>query len=371
MTYRLFFTGFFCAIAFYNSFSVETKDTSELTIVFAGDVMGHDSQINSAYNPDSNKYEYDSCFKYISPYIKQHDIAVANLEVTLAGQPFKGYPQFSSPDELAIALQNNGFNIFLTANNHSLDRGRKGVERTIDILDSLNIIHTGTFKNDSIKNVTYPLIIEKNNIRLAILNYTYGTNGLKVTRPNIVNYIDTNEIKKDLEKARSAMPDFIIVTVHWGTEYERSENKVQSETADFIFSNGADLIIGSHPHVVQPVKKYYKSEADTLSFNIVVYSLGNYISNQRKRYTDGGIMFSLKLTKSVDSIFINSFEYLPTWVYKPVKENKTYFTIIPANASIYGITDHEIPKTSIDDMKIFYDDTKKLLPDVPESNYKY
>ncbi len=169
------------------------QGTSRLKLVFTGDIMGHDTQIASALATGKSGYDYQPCFQYLAPYLQDADLVIGNLEVTLAGPPYKGYPQFSSPDELADALKTAGFHILVTANNHALDRGRSGLERTLGQLDARGILHTGTFTDDRSRSLTYPLVVEKNGIRIALLNYTYGTNGLKVKPPSIVNRIDTAE----------------------------------------------------------------------------------------------------------------------------------------------------------------------------------
>lgn len=344
---------------------------SKLSLVFAGDIMGHDSQIASALDPETGDYDYDTCFSLIKPYIESADIALANLEVTLAGPPYKGYPQFSSPDPLAKAARDAGFDIFITANNHALDRGKKGLERTIKVLDSLGIVHTGTFNDQKNRDTHYPLIVEKNNIRLAILNYTYGTNGLRVQAPNIVNYIDTAQIRADLERAGLAEPDFTIVTIHWGLEYQRTENEVQKQLAAYLFSHGADAIIGSHPHVVQPVRLLYPDHNDSSINHISVYSLGNFISNQRKRYTNGGILIRMDLEKT-DSVRVNDFSYLPVWVYKPQKSQEgNHFVLVPANADDTYYEDLGMPDGDRSLMKTFYEDTQSNLVGIPVTIMKY
>ncbi len=337
------------------------QDTSRLKIIFAGDLMGHDEQIYSAWNHDSDKYNYDTCFSMIRDYVSSADLAFLNLEVSLAGPPYKGYPQFSSPDELAIAAKKAGFDIFLTANNHSLDRGKKGIERTISVLDSLGIIHTGTYTNTQQRDLDYPLVIEKNNIRLAILNYTYGTNGLKVTEPNIVNYTDTFVMARDLEKAKLASPDFIIVTMHWGIEYQRIENTQQQELAAFIFQHGADIIIGSHPHVIQPVRKYYLNKSDSSAYNIIVYSLGNLISNQRERYRDGGLIVGFNLEKT-DKTKISNIETFPVYVHKPYSGNwAKYFVLVPVNNFNEMEKKYNMSKEDKEKFRIFREDTELKL----------
>lgn len=345
----------------------QESDTTRLVLVFAGDIMGHDAQINSAWDRENNTYDYESTFRYISEYIQQADIAVANLEVTLAGPPYKGYPEFSSPDELARAASNAGFDVFLQANNHALDRGQSGFKRTIAVLDSMAVLHTGTFTSDSTKNKFHPLILEKNNIRIALLNYTYGTNGLVIPEPFAINRIDTLQIRKDIEKAKLADPDFTIVAIHWGNEYERYENKYQQNLAKHILNCGADAIIGSHPHVVQPVKLFYDN--DSSRFNIVVYSLGNFVSNQREQYKDGGIVFEIILTKAAGDTHVENYSYLPYWVYREDLPETSTFYVVPVrffenNESLLDLKDYDVYKITR-----FANDTRKHLGGVPESNF--
>jgi poly-gamma-glutamate capsule biosynthesis protein CapA/YwtB (metallophosphatase superfamily) len=346
-----------------------SSDTSFIKIIFAGDIMGHDAQIVGAYNPETKKYDYESTFRYVKPYIENADIAVGNLEVTFAGPPFKGYPRFSSPDDLAVKAESAGFDILVNANNHALDRGKSGFLRTLDLLDSLNIIHTGTFRNSEERKLNYPLIFEKNNIRIALLNYTYGTNSLKADTPCIVNIIDTALIRQDLEKAKSAEPDYVVVIMHWGIEYERQENEFQKKLAGFMLDKGADAVIGSHPHVIQPVEIYYPNESDSADINIIVYSLGNFVSNQREQYRDGGIIFELMLAKSSSGTGIHDYRYLPAWVYKEYNKGDINFYIIPVmlyyeNESFFNFSDHDKYK-----INRFYNDTKGLLKNISESQF--
>jgi len=211
-----------------NVLQASEEDTSRIKLVFAGDIMGHDTQINAAYDKDSGRYDYHECFRLIKPYLEEADIAIGNLEVTLAGSPYKGYPQFSSPDALADAIREAGFDVLVNANNHALDRGQDGLERTLNVLSDKGLIATGSFQSKDNRDLQYPLLIEKNNIMLAILNYTYGTNGLKADTPNIVNRIDTLLIQDDIQKVKTVEPDFIIACIHWGREYERDEHTSQT-----------------------------------------------------------------------------------------------------------------------------------------------
>lgn len=317
LLFLIFFAGVYCAFA---------QDTTRLSLLFAGDVMGHDSQIASALDERTGEYDYVKGLIYLTPYVSAADIAIGNLEVTLAGPPFKGYPQFSSPDALASGLKAIGFDVLVTANNHSVDRGRKGIERTIHVLDSLGIKHTGTFVDEVSRLNDYPLMIKKNGFKLALLNYTYGTNGIPVPKSSRVNMIDTEQIRLDIVKAKQQTPDVIIAFMHWGTEYESLPRKEQKDLTDFCFSNGVDLVIGAHPHVIQPMV-WQKDEK-----RLVVYSLGNFVSGQRKRYTDGGAMAYLELEKvrhHPDSVItrIDSASYILQWVYRTADANRDYYVL--------------------------------------------
>jgi poly-gamma-glutamate synthesis protein (capsule biosynthesis protein) len=254
------------------------------------------------------------------------DVAIGNLEVTLAGKPYKGYPQFSAPDELLVALKDIGMDVIVTANNHSVDRGRAGVERTITLLDSFSIPHTGTFKTQKEKETSHPLIIEKQGFKLAILNYTYGTNGLPVPKPVVVNMLDTAEIRKDLVKAASLNPDAVIVFPHWGAEYQSLPSKNQREITELCLKYGAHLVIGAHPHVVQPMEWRKKDN------QLVAYSLGNFVSGQRKRYTDGGAMIRIELKKVTfkdesSLTDIDAAGYILEWVYRTSDAEKNYYIL--------------------------------------------
>ncbi|MEO5602439.1 MAG: CapA family protein [Cyclobacteriaceae bacterium] len=318
--------------------SVHAQDTTRLSLLFLGDIMQHDSQITDAYDRASGSYDYHPCFKFVKPYTQAVDLAIGNLEVTLAGKPYKGYPQFSAPDELLTAIKDMGLDALVTANNHCVDRGREGLERTIDMLDSMNILHTGTFKTQTEKNKGHPLIIEKSGFRIALLNYTYGTNGLPVTKPNIVNLIDTVAIRKDIMKARSLKTDAIIVFTHWGTEYESLPSKSQKDVTELCFKYGARLVIGSHPHVLQPMEWRKKEN------QLVAYSLGNFVSGQRKQYTDGGAMIRLELEKvkfddGTTLTGIDTAGYILEWVYRTNDVQKDYYVLpvptVEANPSMF------------------------------------
>lgn len=340
-------------------FTARSQDTTRLSLLFLGDIMQHGSQITDAYDRASKKYNYQPCFQYVKPYTQAVDLAVGNLELTLAGPPYTGYPQFGAPDELLFALKDMGMDVLVTANNHCVDRGKKGLERTIEMLDSLKILHTGTFVDEVDRLNHYPLLIEKKGFKLAMLNYTYGTNGLPVHKPNFVNVIDTAQIRKDLAKARAMKPDAIIVFTHWGTEYESLPSAWQKTVAQLCFKQGAQIVIGAHPHVIQPLAWDKKAN------KLIAYSLGNFVSGQRKRYTDGGAMVRIELEKvkvneNLSLTGIDTAGYILQWVYRTNDSEKNYY-VLPVPTAETNVSKFIFDNESKEAFKIFVDDSRALL----------
>ena len=335
------------------------QDTTRLSLLFLGDIMQHDSQIQSAHDALTGSYNYEPCFRFVKKYFMDADLTIGNLELTLGGKPYKGYPQFSAPDALAAALKNAGVNVLVTANNHSVDRRKKGLERTIRVLDSLEILHTGTFRDTVERLNDYPLLISKNGITLALLNYTYGTNGIPVTKPNVVNLIDTAVIRKDLYQARQRNPDLTIVFMHWGNEYQNQPSKEQKKLAEFCLQRGANLVIGAHPHVLQPME-WRKDQQQ-----VVIYSLGNFISGQRDRYRDGAAIVKVELSKVYysDSVTVTSITdvgYVLHWVYK-TPGTKPAFYVLPVPDFEGDTTTFVTNETSRLAFRRFIEDSRKLL----------
>ena len=338
------------------SFSLPLSAQQKLSLLFVGDAMQHIPQITAAKT--ATGYDYKDCFVHIKEEIQAADIAVVNLETTHAGKPFSGYPTFSAPDEFSIDLKDAGFDIFLTANNHCADKGRKGIERTIDVLDSLKVRHTGTFKDSAQYNLHYPLMIVKNGFKLAFLNYTYSTNDMPVYAPNIVNIINDKVILRDVEKAKLYKPDIIIVCLHWGQEYMRLPNNEQKRLAKLLTDNGVKLVIGSHPHVIQPMEAV--KNIDGRIEHVTAYSLGNFISNQKDRYTDSGAIVKIELQKDESGeTEISDCRYSLVWRYKYTENGKLNYTLIPA--SIYDNNPEIVQPALRPQMKSAFDDARALL----------
>ncbi|WP_196895749.1 CapA family protein [Aureivirga marina] len=302
------------------------EGSDRISLLFIGDFMGHMDQINAAYNKQTKTYDYTECFKYIKETLSEPDVAIGNLEVTLGIKPYSGYPQFSSPESYASAIKEAGVDVLMTANNHSCDKRKKGVEKTIAVLDSLDIAHTGTFINSEVKQKTSPLIIEKNGFKIAIINFTYGTNGIPPTKPNVVNYLDKKVVKADIDKAKAANADQIIAFVHWGKEYKDLPSQYQKDWYAFFKKEGITMVIGAHPHVLQPMV------FDKESGNFVAYSLGNFVSHQRTFPRDGGAVLKIDLVKdNENNTFIDKAEYKLTWVYEPIVNGQKQYYILPVS----------------------------------------
>ncbi len=317
------------------------QGSGHLRLVFAGDLMGH-MPLHSAALQSNGSYDYAPCFQYVKDYIQSADVAIVNLEVTLAGKPYTGYPCFSAPDAIAEAAHQAGFDVFTTANNHCMDKGSRGLERTLDVLDTFGIKHLGTYRTVQERYKNHPLIVERNGIRLALLCYTYGTNGISVKEPNAVNMIDTAMMLRDLQTARLKNADFIIALMHWGIEYQKRNNKEQEQVARWLFDNGCDAVIGGHPHVVQNLTVDVNPDNDRFP-EPVVYSMGNFLSNQTHGGTDGGIMFEMELSKQGRTTSIYSCAYMPYYIHRAVVDGRRQFHIVPVSDATafpdsYGIT---------------------------------
>jgi len=314
-----------------------SQPDSLVTIRFSviGDLMCHTPQYLYAKTGEDT-YDFNSTFREVKKYFAKSDFLLANFETVLGGKgkEYSGYPMFNTPDAFAVAVKNAGFNLLSTANNHAFDQGEKGVLRTIDILNKYGLNYNGTFSTnrdrDSIR------IFNVKGIKIAFLAYSYGTNGNPVpkNKPYLINLIDFNLIKKDIAEARKLGTDLVIVHYHFGIEYQREPVQAQKDIVDKTIKLGADIIIGGHPHVIEPVN-YYKTVNGKLDTGFVAYSMGNFVSNQQKRYTDVGLVLSLSLTKNFrnGSLSISDADYVPAWVFKGQHNGKNEFIVLPAAKS--------------------------------------
>lgn len=300
-------------------YQIETLPDITISMAVIGDIMCHNTQYQSAYS--NGQYDFSHVFEDIKSKIEPADIAIGNLETTFAGSKigYSSYPTFNTPEALATDLKELGIDVLSTANNHSLDKGYTGVEKTIEYLDQAGIAHTGTYSSEEASEQITAL--EVNGMRMGFLAYTYGTNGIPVPKGKsyCINLIDKEKILSDLNKAKELDLDLIVVQMHWGQEYQAKPNQEQKDLADFLFQNGADIILGSHPHVLQSMEKREVTMPDgSTKQGFVIYSLGNFVSGQVKAYTKQSVILNIQLTKSgkTKRINIDSVDYTPIYTFK-------------------------------------------------------
>lgn len=349
------------------------------TLCVAGDLVMHMPIINEAYDSASGQYDFTYLFEQVRPYYEQADYAVACLETTFNGPPYSGYPQFCAPDKLAHDLKTVGFDLLSTVGNHSLDTWHNGLVRTLDVLDEAGMDHVGTYRtqeeSDTVK------VVDVGGIRLAILGYTYGTNGLPLGEyPYSVNVyttdyltncsqVDYDRIAADLARAKQTDADAIAVFMHWGQEYSRTPSDQQRELADFLFENGATLVLGGHVHVPQPMELRQLPDGRT---GYLCYCLGNFISNQHDPYTNLTAAVNLELTKDGETgaVTVSACEYIPMYMLHPDASNEGCYRLLDikrtmqdyenGDTSIIGETGYQNLKQGLADLRTIFG-TEEIL----------
>ena len=323
-----------------NNNSEETPTDTTFTLTAIGDIMCHNTQYIDAYNDETGEYDFSYVFDDISLYTKTADICVGNLETTFAGEDvgYSSYPTFNTPDSLAYELKDIGVDVLSTAGNHALDKGFNGLSRTIDVLNDADISHLGTYKSKEEQDKT--LIKYVKGIKIAFVNFAYGTNGIPIPsdKPYCVNLIDENLMKEQIDRAKGEEPDIIIACMHWGTEYKTTPSSTQEQLADFLFKNGVDIILGTHPHVLEPMEKRTVTLDDgSTKDGFVIYSLGNFIADQNAEYTRDSIILNIDITKHTDGkITIDNYEYVPIYMYKDTSKKKQKMKLLDINKNIYN-----------------------------------
>jgi poly-gamma-glutamate capsule biosynthesis protein CapA/YwtB (metallophosphatase superfamily) len=347
----------------HNLTPVKNKFNDVITFCAVGDLMCHTPQMDYALT-DKNGFNFDFCFYKVKPIIEKADIAIANFETTLSGKEkkYSGYPAFNSPDAFLDAVKNAGFDFLFTSNNHSYDRGKEGIVRTVTKISNAGLKSTGTFSSkkgrDSIK------IVEVKNFKIGFLAYTEHLNGFRIPQENdfLVNLIDTNRIKRDIKNLKQKEIDLVVVYFHFGNENQRQPSKYQKDIVKRAVSYGADIILASHPHVLQKLETF-KPVNSKLDTGFVAYSLGNFISNQRWRYSDAGVILNFSLQRnSAASISLKNIEIIPTWVFKGQVLLSSRFVILPAQEAFAEKPLFFLTQDNIKKMKQSYSDTGEIMP---------
>ncbi len=294
---------------------VKEPETYSMRLTAIGDMMVHEWQLKDAYNSETGEYDFSHNFTDVKKYFDEADYVVGNLETTLAGDElgYTGYPCFNTPDDFADAIKEAGVDLVTTANNHSMDKRGDGLLRTIEVLDEKGIDHVGTYssaverENILIKNI--------NGIKVAFLSYTYGTNGIRIPEEYMVNLLDEDLMVNDIHRAKAMNPDVIVVMPHMGNEYETYTRDIFKDYADVLLEAGADIVLASHPHVLQPMEiKTVVDKDGTERECFVIYSLGNFISSQTTPPRNAGIILNLDLSMTEGERFkIDEISFTPIW----------------------------------------------------------
>lgn len=304
-------------------------ETVTASLAVTGDIMVHSYQYEEAYDQSTGKYDFMHNFTDMKKYFDSADYSIGNFETVLAGEDvgISDYPCFNTPDSFLDSLEYSGIDFVTTANNHCMDKGTDGLLRTIDKLDEYGFDHTGTYKDEESRNEVF--VKDINGITFAFLSYTYGTNGIPVKNPWNVNILDEELIKSDIEKAKELNPDFIVVLPHMGVEYEIYPREEFKEWADFMFNCGADIILASHPHVLQPmeVREITKDDGSTRN-GFIIYSLGNFISSQTTPPRNAGIIVNLDFEKKgIEKAELTKVSFIPVWTQFRNAQNINHFMV--------------------------------------------
>lgn len=290
---------------------VATTKTAKLAVV--GDIMVHDYQYNEAYDPATGEYDFMHNFQDVKQYFEGNDLVIGNLELTFGGpdKPYSSFPCFNTPDSFLDAVKDAGFDLLTTANNHSMDTGKAGVIRTLDQLDEYGIAHVGTYRSQEERDtICYR---DVNGICFAFLSYTYGTNGIPVPDSYLVNLIDDTQMLADIREAREHA-DVVVVLPHMGNEYETEPREIFVEWADAMFAAGADIVLASHPHVLQRMEYRKVDHGDGVHDGFIIYSLGNFISSQTTPPRNASIILHLTVEQTADApANVTEVSFVPIW----------------------------------------------------------
>lgn len=361
-----------------NEENKKEKASEEIKIISVGNILFHDTQLIGAKN--GSTYDFNPSFQYVKDKIKSADLSIGVLETTFAGGKYTGYPVFNSPDEALIAVKNSGIGIVNYAHNHILDSGSIGFKRTLDVTSKNGIEYVGVRKDE--KAAPY-LIKDIKDAKVGIISYVFETTENKGTRTinsisipkdvmNLINTFNYKELDKfyknidsNIKEMKSKGVNFIVASLHWGEEYDTEPNSYQKNIAKKLNELGVDLLLGEHPHVIQPYEVIKGAERDTL----VTYSQGNFLSNQcyerlSNRLTEDGYMLEVTLQKYGERIKIKNCEIIPTWVYRETKGNDIYIhRIIPVDLALNEKEKYKLTDVAFERLKQSQKDTERILGD--------
>jgi len=354
--------------------TVPSKEIIQVAAV--GDFLMHLPVVKAAYNQKTGSYSFKEMFREVEPFLSSPDLTIGNLETRLAdkGKGYSGYPLFNTPAELAVDLKALGVDVIATANNHSLDKGTDGIIKTLDNLQKTGLVPLGTYRNPAEREK--PVTCRVKGINIGFLNYTQHVNGnlLPQDKKYMVDLIDEEAIKNNIQALKQEGVDLIIAYMHFGAEYQRQPDAYQKKITGLLFQEGVDIVLGDHVHVLQPMEKQkVKFPAENTEKEVfVAYSLGNFISNQRWRYSDSGVILNLSIEKDYANgkTTLQKVDYTPVWVHIYQQNGQKKYRVVAVEKAIYDFEKKEDPLLTADDyrrLKEVWSETTGLL-DKPEQD---
>lgn len=356
-----------------------SKKEKEISITSVGNILFHDKQIEGAKTLEG--YDFTPSFQYIKEAISKSDLSIGVLEGTLTkSEDYSGYPCFKSPYEVIDALKNTGLDIINYASNHILDGGEEGLFNTLEITKEKGIDVLGIRE---LKDDKRYIIKEVHGKRIAFLSYVYESdsingeptiNTIKIPN-NLIDLINTfnyeklddfyENVKIDISDVKSEGADFIILSIHWGEEYESNENTIQKDIANTLSELGVNIILGSHPHVIQPYETIVNSRGEK---TFVVYSQGNFLSNQcyeeiQDYRTEDGLLINFILGYNDNSIYLKEYEVVPTWVFREEKDGAYSHKVIPLDKDIATFSKGELNEEFINGAAQSLERTMEVIKD--------
>lgn len=341
-----------------------TTEPIRITVAAVGDVLPNESILEATRDAKTESYDFVSVFAPVAPFLEAADYTIANLETRLAG-PQNGYssnPVMNSPTELAYALKSAGVDMVTTASNHSLDMGWEGIVGTLDRLDGAGLAHVGTYRSSQERNT--PMVVDIGGVQVGFLNYTASLNGLTPPAEQAayaVNTLDSDVVAEDAMTARSWGAEVVIAFLNYGEEYEREPSEEQSEVSQEILSRGVDVIIGSHPHVVQPIAHVVQYSRSRVTSKYVAYSLGNFLSNQRWRYSDSGLVAYVHIEKRGLRTVVTGVSYLPVYVQRSAVESVVRYRVLPVLPGGRARTDIPLTLRETERMAQVWEDLRQVV----------
>ena len=361
-------------------------EVARADMLATGDLMLHLPIIRSAKS--GKTYDFSSIFQYLNRYINQADYAVVNLETTLSGTDgleYTGYPKFNSPDAITTAVKDVGFDMMLTGNNHCYDYGTPGLKRTLQTIKDAGLAPLGTTEsNDEPKFA----VKDVDGIKIGMICYTYGEIGDKADRPsvnglptdsaaagliNVFDYSKLDAFYSDMKSQIASMEamgaETVVLFIHWGEEYTTKSNEKQAAIAQKMCDLGVDVIVGGHPHVVQPME-LLSSTTDPDHKTICLYSTGNFLSNQRATnislttgHSEDSLLFTFTFVKYSDgTVVVESVDLLPTWVLIRGSGDNRKYQILPLDQTVADWkTTFDLSKSQIEDAQASFNRTSKIV----------